>query len=554
MKNKLSISMVLCVSLFAPLADSNKAVVVNATEPVEQTVKPERYYSTANNYYYEIENTDLISPDSFEAWVKIPGGSTGGTIVGSGFSQLYSVNVDVYGKVGVKWNEVEVTHTFTESTTIADNEWHHVAIVRTDKNFSYYLDGELEDTLAADTTKLQRDFAFNIGAGMKDTTKLKSRKSLEGFVRQATIYTGAISQEQIKKDMLDTQITDEDTISGNTLLVGNWNFGEYWTERYIPNTHAYGVRAELGSYGKMVPEDKSYDDYDYSFVIFPDIQLMTNYNPEKLNKQIQWVADHKEERKIAFAMFDGDLSDFGQKEDLYIVSSNAMSRLDNIVPYCFVPGNHDYDDNAKTRSQEFFKKHHPVSKHSQLPGFGGVYEPDLMSNSYYRFIIGDVKYLVINLEYMPRRNVLRWANTIVDAHPDYRVIMNTHSYLSNTGFFDPGSNVGDESTSGEAIFENFMVNHPNIFMGVGGHEGSDNVFQRFDYGKNGNRIVSMLIDLQSSSYQGDIHIDPFVLVQVNESKKSMMFMYYSPEHESVYNVQNQFEISFADANNPAIGA
>ena len=59
MKNKLSISMVLCVSLFAPLADSNKTVVVNATEPVEQTVKPERYYSTANNYYYEIENTDL---------------------------------------------------------------------------------------------------------------------------------------------------------------------------------------------------------------------------------------------------------------------------------------------------------------------------------------------------------------------------------------------------------------------------------------------------------------------------------------------------------------
>ena len=156
-----------------------------------------------------------------------------------------------------------------------------------------------------------------------------------------------VNAEQIKKDMLDTQITDEDTISTDTLLVGNWNFGEYWTERYIPNTHAYGVRAELGSYGKMVPEDKSYDDYDYSFIIFPDIQLMTNYNPAKLNKQIQWVADHKEERKIAFAFFDGDLSDFGQKEELYIVASNAMSRLDNIVPYCFVPGNHDYDDNAK---------------------------------------------------------------------------------------------------------------------------------------------------------------------------------------------------------------
>lgn len=554
MKNKLLLSVLVCTSLFAPYSD-NKATPVIAEESTQETEKPETYYSLANNYFYTMRNPDYISPDSIEAWVRLPIISSGGTIFASGYSKLVSLNVDIFGHVGIRWNEIEVDYTFENSTNIADNKWHHIAMVRTNDKITYYLDGEKEDEIAVNTTKLQNDFGFNVGAGSKNSTKANNRQSLEGFVKQVTVYSGAISQEQVQKDMNDDLINSTDVLSKDTELFGSWNFKEYWTERYIQNSLDSGVRAELYSYGKMVPEDKSYDAYDYSFVIFPDIQLMTNYNEPKLNRTIQWLVDHKEERNIKFAFFDGDLSDFGQKEELYQRAANAMSRLDNQVPYCFAPGNHDYDDNAKTRSQVYFNRHFPQSKHSQLPGFGGVFEEGSMANSYYKFEISeDIKYLVINLEYMPRKSVLRWANVIAEAHPDYRVIMNTHSYMNSDAFFASASTVGNESNGGKDIFNNFMVNNSNIFMGIGGHTGSDDVLQRFDYGKNGNRIVSMLIDLQSSSYQGDIWIDPFVLVQVNESKKSMMFMYYSPEHESVYNVQNQFEISFADANNPAIGA
>ena len=77
--------------------------------------------------------------------------------------------------------------------------------------------------------------------------------------------------------------------------------------------------------------------------------------------------------------------------------------------------------------------------------------------------------------------------------------------------------------------------------------------QRIDYGEKGNKIYSHLCDLQSSSYKGDIWLDAFLIVRVNEEKKTMMYTYFSPDEQKVYNIQSQYEICFADPNNPAIG-
>lgn len=557
MKIKLLSTLLLSCSFVLSFASTNLMkvnAITNDTVETQQTneivEKPDFYYSPSNEYNYQIRNDGFISPDSIEAWVRLPVASTGGTILGSGYSVLLSLNVDIYGKVGIKWNQTEVVHTFSDSTNIADNKWHHVAVVRTKQKFTYYLDGDVEGVFEQKSSRSKDDMAFNVGCGKM---KVANRKPLEGFVKQVSIYEGAITEEQIEKDMLDKEITKEDVICEDVELFGNWVLGDYWTERYIENTVQGGGRATLFSFDKMVKEDTSYGEYDYSFAIFPDIQLMNNYNPDKLNRQIQWLADHKEEMNFEFAMFVGDLSDFGQKPELYERAASAMSRLDNIVPYCFVPGNHDYDDNAKTRSQVYFNTYFPVSKHSQMPGFGGLFEEDSMANSYYTFEIGEVKWLVLNLEYKPRMSVLRWANVIIEAHPDHRVIMETHSYLTNEGLFSSVESVGNEGNGGKDIFHNLMVKHPNVFLGVGGHEGMDEAFQRIDYGEKGNRIISMLTDLQGSNYNGDIWIDPFLIVHVNEEKKTMMFKYFSPEEDRIYNVQGQYEINFADPLNPAIG-
>ena len=63
----------------------------------------------------------------------------------------------------------------------------------------------------------------------------------------------------------------------------------------------------------------------------------------------------------------------------------------------------------------------------------------------------------------------------------------------------------------------------------------------------------MLIDGQGTKYKGDGAQDMLMLVHVNEAKKTMNFVYYSPEKGKVWNLQNQYQISFADEFNPTIG-
>ena len=536
------ISFILLCCAFLYVLSFNNVLAIN-----NEAKRPEEFYTPINGYFYQVELPLNASLDSVEAWVRLPHGSTGGCILSSGHSTRTTWTVDINGRFGFHWNN-SVTYTFSDSESLADGVWHHVALVRTNSEFTYYLDGEVESVYTVVSSSYIEDIQLNFGVN-----KTNNRNEFEGYIAQVTLYTGAISQEQIQNDMVNIEINHKNTLDNSTKLLGNWYLGEYWTERSILNTVEDAPKAELHTFNKMFEVDWSFE-YDYSFAIFPDIQIMTNYNEAKLNRQQQWLADNKEKYNIQFAMFDGDLSDFGQKPELYQRAANAMSRLDNIVPYCFAPGNHDYDDNASTRAQETFKKYFPVSKHSQLPGFGGLYEDDKMSNSYYTFNACGVDYLVINLEFKPRLSVLRWANVIVEAHPNHRVIMNTHSYLTAETLFSGDKKVGNEGNGGQVIFDEFMVKHPNIFMGVGGHETNDEAFSRIDYGENGNQIISILADAQTCTYKGAGTMDVFLLIFVNETNKTMNFIYYSPEHDKAYNIQNQYQISFADPNNPAIGA
>lgn len=542
--------LLLCCSIVLPLHSSTSNV-----EAIGNMEKPESYYTPINGYFYQLEGYMPGSLDSFEAWVKMPVSSFGGKIFTMAHRQTkYSWEVDLYGRFKFVWGS-EASHTFSDSANIADGTWHHVALVRTNTEFTYYLDGEVEGVYAAETTANTEAIAYNIGS----TNLYDDVQPFEGYIKQVTLYEGAISQSQVLSDMANSEITSN---SETATILANWNLGEYWTERFVKNSVDGAPTAELHTFDKFVDADYSFGEYDYTFAIFPDIQIMTNFNPQRLNNQIQWLVDNKDRMNVKFAMFLGDLSDYGQRGCdytgptgcLYKIAQEAMDRLNNKIPYCFVPGNHDYDNNANTRDQVYFNRHFPHSKHSELPGFGGVYEEGSMANSYYTFDIGNgIKYLVLNLEYKPRLSVLRWANVIVEAHPDHRVIMGTHSYLTSSGTFSGGANVGKEGNGGQVIFDELMVNHSNIFMGLGGHENNDEALHRTEYGKNGNKILSMLCDVQVSKYKGAGCLDVLMLVHVNEKNKTMNFLYYSPMHNKVYNIQGQFQLSFADPLNPTIG-
>jgi hypothetical protein len=107
-----------------------------------------------------------------------------------------------------------------------------------------------------------------------------------------------------------------------------------------------------------------------------------------------------------------------------------MKKLDGHVPYFFVPGNHDYYADKEGNWQTDLSTHFPISKYRDMETFGGVYdrEPDRMENSFHLFSAGSRNFLVLCLEFGPRRDVVRWANEVVSKHSDREAILVTHAF------------------------------------------------------------------------------------------------------------------------------
>ena len=104
------------------------------------------------------------------------------------------------------------------------------------------------------------------------------------------------------------------------------------------------------------------------------------------------------------------------------------------------------------------------------------------------------------------------------------------------------------------MFDKFVKQHQNIFMVFSGHIAYDDIVHRVDEGVNGNKIHQILIDAQGSmATSEDGFTDVFAIMKVNEAKKKMYFYWYSPYRNQYFNIQNQFVLDFADANNPTIG-
>lgn len=535
----------------AAAPDISAALRDTAASETAQTV-----YTTDEHYNYRLSQAFTRSPDSFEAWINLPQYSVGGTIMGNYHNNLIgypgSVNweADAAGRIKIFWNNGAYDYTF-KNAVLSDGSWHHIALVRDSalESFSYYVDGELNETVNIRLRDAVCNMPMNVGVDYKNWTAYKT--PLDGTVKQITVYNGAISEERILSDMQNTEITDGDGCE----LLGNWYFGENWTEKTVPDTSGGGNDAKLATFEKYVPVEPD-GEYDYTLVGLPDIQSMVAHRPDDLTNALNWIKNNASKQKIEFAVQVGDLSDLGTNEGFYRTAAEKMSILDGHVPYSFVQGNHDYDDNCtKSRSSVLFNRYFPYSKYSKQPHFGGAFEQDSMSNTYMLFDAGGVDYLVINLEFGPRMSVIRWAGRLCEAFPQRRVIINTHGYLDpdgsimteNSRYSATSYAFSDytEVTSAQQLYDGLVKRYPNIFMVLCGHNCSDDSVVRTDTGVNGNKITSVLIDPQCTRINGaSWGEDPIMLMRFNETEKTVRFIFYSPKHGKCFNIQNQFTVSF----------
>jgi len=290
----------------------------------------------------------------------------------------------------------------------------------------------------------------------------------------------------------------------------------------------------------------------WSLVILPDTQNYSTSYPGLLNLQTQWIVDNKDKYHIVYVLQNGDVTNHDSKLE-WQRAGRAFSRLDGVVPYALVPGNHDYCGGSAKDRTTLMNNYFPPSRFAKWPTFGGVMEKGRIENNYHLFQAGGRKWLIIGLEWGPRDQTLAWADKILTKYQDRQAIIMTHAYLYSDStrydwrqkgksqswnphaYFTPGS-IND----GEEIWHKVLKKHPNVFMTINGHVCNDGLGFLLSQSDHGNPVYQMLVNFQIKPLGGESWLR---LLEFLPDGKTIQVKDYCPLYDK-YNTgpENQFVI------------
>ena len=272
------------------------------------------------------------------------------------------------------------------------------------------------------------------------------------------------------------------------------------------------------------------DDCDpFSIVLIPDTQYYTESRAKgkkdangtkittsnsPMTKQMEWIAKNKTDKNIRFVIHLGDITN-GNVTQQWKDSVVAMKKLAAAsVPFSISTGNHDYyvgkDTLLPSRSKSKFTTYYSASnlkdyfKGSKLADMKWYGEQYGGANSYSTFSVGNIHFLVFAFEFYPRKDVVAWADSILNKpeYSDYHVIVETHGYVASGGNYcgqqvSASTHYQAHGMGGQALFDEFVRRHSNIFMVVAGHSpGAEYLTHNNLFGT---PVHEILVDYQSEA-------------------------------------------------------
>lgn len=252
----------------------------------------------------------------------------------------------------------------------------------------------------------------------------------------------------------------------------------------------------------------------WTLVILPDTQNYSSRYPGLFHLQTQWIIDNKDIYNIVYVLQNGDLTNNNTKME-WGRASRALGRLDGVVPYALVPGNHDYVGNAKNRAT-LMSNYFSPSRFKNWPTFGGVMEEGRIENNYHLFKAGGQKWLILGLEWGPRNKALEWGDQILGKYPNRKAIIMTHAYLYHDSTRYDWKLKGESQDAtphsygteggvndGEQIWQKLVKKHANVFMTINGHVLGDGVGFLVSEAEYGNPVLQMLVNFQMKPIGGE---------------------------------------------------
>lgn len=475
--------------------------------------------SFTSDIYWEAENAYEEEILAYEATVRLPQNVTenGGVILGTNRDgdDTYAFGVDADGApyLALKDNGTSVEYRFTNINVCTGN-WVTIKIVRNGTTVEYYEDGIKKDTLDTQT-ELSANPTAKATVGGDYTTK--NANYFKGSIKDVTVYADVACEQKIAS--YDMSVV---TSSTKTLVDGSDNEGYDITRtlRWLePNE---------------VPE---LSNYAYSFAVIGDTQAINDKNGNKnngpLEKVYDYICDNVSTKNIKFAFGLGDITENDDASE-WERAKAQIQKLDGVVPYNLNRGNHD----SSAMMNQYFTYTDYKDKVSGAAD-------KAIENTCQFLTVGQVDYLIFSLDFGPSDDVLNWAASIIETHPNHNVIITTHSYLTRDAQYtnsDNDTSLAGAPNTGQDIWDKLVSQHKNIVMVLSGHVYANDIIVKEVTGKYGNTIKEIVVNPQVADAMTDGGTGMVAMLYFSEDGKNVQVRYYSTVRNQYLADTNQFSM------------
>jgi 3',5'-cyclic AMP phosphodiesterase CpdA len=299
-----------------------------------------------------------------------------------------------------------------------------------------------------------------------------------------------------------------------------------------------------------------------TIVVLPDTQNYSERYPATYLAQTNWIVENQRDRNIAFVLHLGDITNNNTPEEWQNALA-AMRVLDGKLPYALVPGNHDYSEGGSCKDRTtLLNDYFEAKQYRGTPTFGGTYdkEPDRLENSYHLYSAAGRDFLVVALEFGPRRDVVRWANQVVARHKQRAAILITHAYmyyndtrydwkkygrdqLWNPHDYAFAKATSDDIADGEELWNALVARHENFVLTLNGHVLNDGLGRTVTATPAGRDVPQVLVNFQMKPKGGDGWLR---LLELSAGGGGVQTYDYSPtRNQCNQSPQNQFDMKLA---------
>ena len=452
-------------------------------------------------------------PVTMEAWVYLPAtcfGQAAGVVLGNEIHRnaetlTFSIEASGVPKLTVCHYGGKAEYAFSEAQ-IALETWTHVTMVygggTDNKQVLCYINGELKGASVPASWYQVEDDVYTYPMCVAGDLRPLNEHGFKGILGDVTAYSTVRTEEQIRNDYANgPDMSDPE-------LLFHYTITEESTGNNIPDQsgNGYDIRCErIWLTQEERDEIWAQDDTEYAYTIafLPDVQFTTEFFAGNLSPIFDYLLDNKDALNLQYLIGLGDLTNSNTQAEWSLIQYQT-SRLDGIIPYSLIRGNHDVTHNNSEPLYDAYYSDPSKPYYQHVAANGGFQDPSSTKNSYLLFTVGQVDYMILNIDFAATNDVLEWADGVLSQYPNHRVIMVTHGYLYSNGHLLTDETVYAPSMynpswiSSNGYWDKLLRKHANVAMVVSGHIGVDDIICTEAVGDNGNTVYQILSDPQYS--------------------------------------------------------